>query len=345
MHIKNKILSQSNQFKHYKEKSEKLSKENKSLKDKIEKLSSNEKYEKGISIIIPTYKGESYIQGLLDSLANQTLSKDLFELIFVINGELDSTTEILKDFILKNPEMNIIFTYTTTPGVSNARNIGIGISQREYIGFVDDDDYISEHYLESLYNHSAPNRVVMTNFIDVDEDTGEKSESYAIPFSEKRSGIIDNAPISFRGLSSVTVAKIIPTYAIKTTKFNTELKSGVDISYHARLYPKFDFEFFFIPKEEDAVYYRIKRTGSISRQELSYEFNILGRLGVIEDINRSIKENKPNKKYLRYLKRQANIQVNRFMKEYLQEHPEDREKIMKDIEKRDLVYFPYDKIE
>ena len=39
MHIKNKILSQSNQFKHYKEKSEKLSKENKSLKDKIEKLS------------------------------------------------------------------------------------------------------------------------------------------------------------------------------------------------------------------------------------------------------------------------------------------------------------------
>ena len=94
MDIKNKILSQSNQFKHYKEKSEKLSKENKNLKDKIEKLSSNEKYEKGISIIIPTYKGESYIQCLLDSLAKQTLSKDLFEIIFVINGELDLTTDI-----------------------------------------------------------------------------------------------------------------------------------------------------------------------------------------------------------------------------------------------------------
>ena len=73
MSFKEKILSKSNSYNFYKNESEKLKKENKKLKTKI--IETN--YEKGISVIIPTYKGENYISILLDSLQKQILSPEL----------------------------------------------------------------------------------------------------------------------------------------------------------------------------------------------------------------------------------------------------------------------------
>ena len=50
--------------------------------------------EKGISAIIPTYKGEAFISKLLDSLISQSIDPHLFEAIFIVNGELDSTPDL-----------------------------------------------------------------------------------------------------------------------------------------------------------------------------------------------------------------------------------------------------------
>lgn len=350
MSIKNFILSHSGQFNHYKDENAKVKKENKKLKKELEKanweienIKISEEFEDGISIIIPTYKGENHIQPLLDSLLKQTLDFDKYEIIFIINGELDSTISILKDFAEKNKDMNVIITYTKTPGVSNARNIGLKIASRQYTGFVDDDDFISPTYLQSFYDHSAPNRVVMSDFVDVNEETGEEEESPIRIFSKDDSGIIKNAPISYQALSSLTVAKILPTYAAKSVKFNTELKSGVDISYYSRLYPKFDFEFYLIDRKEEAKYYRLKRSGSISRQSNTYEFSVLGRLKVIDDIDSMVPTTK-NKKYIKYLKIRAKRQA-ALIGIYLKEHPEDKEKVLEEIEKHNYNYFPYDKLE
>ena len=68
--------------------------------------------EKGISAIIPTYKGEAFISKLLDSLINQTLDFNLFEAIFIVNGEKDSTPDIIKKYQEENPQVNIILTYS-----------------------------------------------------------------------------------------------------------------------------------------------------------------------------------------------------------------------------------------
>lgn len=78
MSIKDSILSHSNQFNYYKEETEKLKKENKKLKNENKRIKKEienlDKYETGISIIIPTYKGENHIKLLLESLEKQTLS-------------------------------------------------------------------------------------------------------------------------------------------------------------------------------------------------------------------------------------------------------------------------------
>jgi len=364
MSIKNKILSKSNQFNHYKKlandlslKNKSLKKENKTLKKENEllkkennKFTSDSDYEKGISVIIPTYKGENHINPLLQSLKNQTLDKDLFELIFIINGELDSTMDILKKFIEDNPDMNIILSYTATPGVSNARNIGIDIAQREYCNFLDDDDFISPNFLEKLLKYSKPNRVVMANFMDVDEETNEKFESPIVPNSEKRLGIIKDAPKEFRRLATITVAKSVPTYAIKTTKFDTNLIAGVDVPYFIAIYVKFDFEFYFIDKEEEAVYYRLCRIGSVSRPELSYEFHILNRLEVIKKINESYDYIISHKEYEKYALYKGFIETaitaqESFIREYLKEHFEDKEKVLKEIDNCNFSYFNHKQLE
>ena len=338
MSFKEKILSKSNSYNFYKNESEKLKKENKKLKTKI--IETN--YEKGISVIIPTYKGENYISILLDSLQKQILSPELFELIFVINGPLDSTPQILKKFIDENKDFNIIIAYSSIPSAGNARNIGIKIAKHEYITFLDDDDFITANYLDSLYKYSKPNRVVMANFIDKDE-TGEILESYVVPYNEKRHGVIKNAPLDFISLSLVTVAKLLPTYAVKQVEFNPKLKNGIDVSYFGRFFPKFNFEFYFIDKKECVSYIRFKRSNSISRQKVSYEFNVLDRLKVLDDVNLSFK-NEKRKKYKKFLKKIFNGQAT-FMVEYLKEHPEDKKKVISEIKKHNFNYFPYKKLE
>ena len=343
MSLKNSILSKSNQYNYYKDKTRQLKKENKKLKDEINDLSPE--LEKGISVVIPSYKGENHILPILNSLEKQTLSKDLFEIIFVVNGEMDSTMDILTDFTKSNQDMNIKLTYTNEAGVCNARNIGKRIAKREYIGFLDDDDFISEKYLEALYNHIGPNRVVMSNFIDIDEETGEEIESFLVPFDMNDSGVIEGAPSIMADLCIITTAKILPTMAVKATDFNPNINNGVDVSYYARLYPKHHFEFYFVDKSEEAIYYRIRRSGSISRQEYSFQFNVLDRLKVMDDINESYlnveKSDKEYRKFLRILMRGQSG----FMQRYLREYPEEREKVIEEVKKHNFEYFPYERIE
>ena len=332
MSFKDYILSKSN-----KNKSDRLKEENDYLTRQIQV-----NYKQGISVVIPTYKGEKYINTLLDSIKEQKLSPELFELIFIINGAPDSTPRILNNFIQENEDLNVIIAYTSTPNVGNARNIGIRIAEREFITFLDDDDYISPDYLNSLYNHSKPNRIAMANFIDEDSKTGEKLESYVIRFKEKRNGVIENAPADFFNLTMVTVAKSIPTYAAKLVEFNSGLNNGEDISYFGRFYPQFDFEFYFIDKNEEAIYYRIKRENSVSKQEMLYEFNILDRLKVLDDIN-SLFETEKRENYVKFLKKIFKGQSTYIVK-YIKENPDEKQKVLDEIEKHDFNYFPYDKL-
>lgn len=133
-------------------------------------------FNQGISIIVPTYKGEKYILKLLDSLKNQTLDKNLFDALFIINGERDNSESIIKRFKSENTDLNIEIM-ESQKGVSNARNLALDTIDREYCIFIDVDDYISYNYLEELYKHRKSNRIVLGNFFNVDLE-GNLSKTY-----------------------------------------------------------------------------------------------------------------------------------------------------------------------
>ena len=292
----------------------------------------------GISAIIPTYKGEKFISKLLDSLVNQSIDFNLFEAIFIVNGELDSTPDIIRQYQKDYPDVNIILT-ESEKGASNARNKGIEMASREYTIFIDDDDFISHNYLEELYRYVKPNRVVVGSFYDIDEDTGELRDSYMTPELINNSGIIENPYDTIRDAIVITQNKVLPTVNVKESSFNPELKNGVDISYYANLYPVNDFEFYVVDKDLNANYYRLWRQGSISRQDMSYDFNITDRLKVISDINEGLKKARTPemKSFIGSLTGGQIVKINK----YIEKHPEEYENVLKDIMDYDFDFFPY----
>jgi glycosyltransferase involved in cell wall biosynthesis len=101
-----------------------------------------------VSIIVPIYNVEAYLDRCLDSLVNQTL-KDI-EIICVNDCSPDNSLAILKRYANKDQRIKII-NFEKNQGVSVARNSGMKIAQGKYIGLVDPDDYVDLDFYEKLY--------------------------------------------------------------------------------------------------------------------------------------------------------------------------------------------------
>lgn len=101
-----------------------------------------------ISIIIPAYNSELYLEKCLDSVIKQTYSN--IEIILVNDGSTDNTGEICAIYDSKYD--NIHYIQQENQGVSFARNVGINAATGEYIGFVDSDDYVEPTMFEYMMN-------------------------------------------------------------------------------------------------------------------------------------------------------------------------------------------------
>ena len=100
-----------------------------------------------ISIIIPIYNVEKYLDECLTSVMNQTYKN--FEVILVNDGTKDNSIEIVNKFISKHN--NIKLVNKENGGLGSARNVGINHARGKYLIFIDSDDYIEATYIEKLY--------------------------------------------------------------------------------------------------------------------------------------------------------------------------------------------------
>lgn len=101
-----------------------------------------------ISIIIPVYNAERYIRRCIESVLSQTYKE--IQVILINDGSTDNTLPILEEYSRSDSRIQLI--NKDNSGVSKTRNIGIDISDGEYIGFVDADDYLEPEMYEKLYN-------------------------------------------------------------------------------------------------------------------------------------------------------------------------------------------------
>lgn len=102
-----------------------------------------------VSIIVPVYNTEKYLDKCLNSLVNQTLQD--IEIIVVNDGSKDNSEAIINKF-KKNYSDKIVYLNKENGGLSDARNYAIPYVKSDYIGFVDSDDYIEFDMFEKMYN-------------------------------------------------------------------------------------------------------------------------------------------------------------------------------------------------
>lgn len=102
-----------------------------------------------VSVIVPFYNVEGYIEKCLDTLVNQTLED--IEIILVNDGSKDNSILIAKKF-LENYPKKIVYLEKENGGLSDARNFGIPYAKGEYIAFLDSDDYVEKNMYEEMYN-------------------------------------------------------------------------------------------------------------------------------------------------------------------------------------------------
>ena len=125
--------------------------------------------EKLVSIIIPVYNAEKYLQKCLDSVISQTYTN--IEILLINDGSNDGSKQICEDYEKQDNRIKLFTCLNSGPAF--ARNLGLSKATGEYIMFVDSDDYVSHEIVEKL---------VMA----IEKNDGDVAVSYVLQSQEKQ---------------------------------------------------------------------------------------------------------------------------------------------------------------
>ena len=123
-----------------------------------------------ITVIVPVYNVENYLNKCLDSIITQTYKN--IEIIVVNDGSTDASGEICKEFA--EIDHRIIYIEQENAGLSAVRNTGLEIMSGDYVTFVDSDDWIEQDYLETLYKKIVEYQadIAVGNYYSFNESEG-----------------------------------------------------------------------------------------------------------------------------------------------------------------------------
>lgn len=113
-----------------------------------------------VSIIVPIYNVEDYLEACVNSLRNQSL--DDIEIILVDDGSPDRSGAIADDLARRDPRIRVV--HQSNQGLGPARNSGMSVAGGEYVGFVDSDDWVDPDMYERLYTaaKASDSEIVLT---------------------------------------------------------------------------------------------------------------------------------------------------------------------------------------
>lgn len=126
-----------------------------------------------ISVLVPIYNAEKYIEKCLDSIVNQTYEN--IEIVLIEDGSTDNSLEIIKEYSKQDKRIKIISIKNN--GVADARNKALENATGNYVTFVDSDDYVEKDYVETLYTNLKKYEadIAVCNCYNIIEKTGSKN--------------------------------------------------------------------------------------------------------------------------------------------------------------------------
>lgn len=150
-----------------------------------------------ISVIIPVYNTEKFVEEAIRSIMNQTL-RDI-EIIIINDGSTDNSLSVIERLAVEDERINVYSQ--NNQGVSISRNIGIEKATGKYLYFMDSDDYLESEALESCYTKSEENQLDLIFF---DADILNKNNNYNISLKYQRKGCTNSAQI-YSGIQILTI--------------------------------------------------------------------------------------------------------------------------------------------
>ena len=242
-----------------------------------------------ISVIVPVYNVEDYLERCVESILQQTYTH--FELILINDGSTDSSGLICEN--LASRHENIKVYHIENAGVSNARNMGIQLATGSWVTFIDSDDFVTQDYLATLASaveglnvgfviaplHHIKNGIVT----DLPPHSG-KTELWSTEETMKE--LLMTTRTSF-----FPVAKLFKRDLLADEKFNTNYHLAEDALFLTELLLKTRCSSVFIDKP---VYYYDHREGSATT---SVNQHVFDTIEVYKQIIAQVSQVFPNLKY------------------------------------------------
>lgn len=177
-----------------------------------------------LSVIVPVYNTEKFLERCLDSIVHQSLSD--IEIICVNDGSTDNSLVILEKYLKNYPQIKII--NQTNAGLSSARNTGLKNATSEYVTFVDSDDYLDLNAYQRCYEALVNNQADFLCFeIEVISESSKVRNSDTEYYRLKYTGLLE---------------------------LNNQIRNNIDVSACNKIYKKSMIKKFSIEFPEGALF-------------------------------------------------------------------------------------------
>ena len=195
-----------------------------------------------VSVIVPVWNAEKYVQQTLDSIVNQTYKN--FEILVIDDGSTDGSPSICDRFAVYDDRVQVFHRHNC--GLSGSRQFGIDNCRGEYFVTVDSDDYVSEEYVEKLYRTIKENEAdIAVCGVSCFWDGKDEISTVFMPFcsNEKLSVTREILASDFYQLSTDLLLtdswnKIYRTQFVRDSNVKFELGNvynGTDMQFNHRL--------------------------------------------------------------------------------------------------------------
>ncbi len=210
---------------------------------------------KTVSVIVPIYNVEKYLEECLNSIAKQTYRN--IQVILVNDGSTDDSANICKEYIA---QYNWAYVEQKNQGLSAARNAGISIANGEYICFIDSDDWIAEDMIERLLEAAEEYQADIVEcgrcdvYLDETKTIAEK-ETLVLDKHQALEGYL----LQTKTIHSTVIAKIYKKHIFKHLMFEVgRLHEDGFFTYRAMYFSER-----YVLSDYAGYYYRKDRPGSI----------------------------------------------------------------------------------
>lgn len=240
--------------------------------------------EEKISIIVPVYNVEAYLERCVESILKQTYTN--LEILLVNDGSTDKSGELCDKLALRDHRIRVI--HKENGGLSDARNRGIDEASSNLIGFIDSDDYIDEDMYETLYCQMVASKadLSMCGHYDVYHQIPEKQvaeiKTWELMPEEAIKMVMEAKILSVTAVNKLYKKALFEQLRFRIGKIAEDAFIMVDLIHQCSK----------IVATNEKKYYYVHRENSITTQKFSLKF--LNVIEAYEQNAKIISENYPD---------------------------------------------------